>query len=157
MFVIMKPVQVNNEAHEPLVIFFFIARISQAPVLKSSAFVWNFQKIQLQNQVRVLFILTMFNIHCLNLEIIKEIIQIVSVFNISTNSVRFLNLKKSQIRGILEKYFLLVGSILPVWPLLALHDSHHASRRLVSPTRSNTQLLAVFGLRSYKRVSRIFS
>lgn len=87
----MKPVHVNNEAHEPLVNFFFIARISQAPVLKSSAFVWNFQKIQLQNQVRVLFILTMFNIHCLNLEIIKEIIQIVSVFNISTNSVRFLN------------------------------------------------------------------
>lgn len=87
----MKPVQVNNEAHEPLVIFFFIARISQAPVLKSSAFVWNFQKIQLQNQVRVLFIFTMFNIHCLNLEIIKEIIQIVSVFNISTNSVWFLN------------------------------------------------------------------
>lgn len=90
----MKPVQVNNVAHEPLVIFFVIARISQAPVLKSSAFVWNFQKIPLQNQVRVFFILAMFNIHCLNLQVIKEIIQIVSVFNISTNSVRFLNLKK---------------------------------------------------------------
>lgn len=55
----------------------------------------NFHKISLQNQVHVFFILTMFNIYCLNLEVIKEIIQIVSVFNISTNSVWYFFFKKS--------------------------------------------------------------